>query len=285
MGSDVVVNMPHLANFGNTLKINEPHLATMKTVLSMQPGHLAKASQSMSLGTGRLNAYRNYYYLKTNTKPLIIPTYCYNRPGHLLRGKEKLKMAMPRSLQIKCKFNVRKQGLLLNYPNRISVEGEESYTLKRVPEKFIYKTGALTSTYPENSRFHYATGKLKLIPETYDEKLHTMHRCIAKNVKTKMIKTEPQMEHVPCKMKTDAHPVIKHITSSFKYYICKLREVPTIVIRRVPHLLELGSTFKLRSGRRSNVSCHFYIGQPKILDFDSTFEINQDLECEGEIGG
>lgn len=140
--------MPHLANFGNTLKINEPHLATMKTTLSMQPGHLAKASQSMSLGTGRLNAYRNYYYLKTNTKPLIIPTYCYNRPGHLLRGKEKLKMAMPRSLQGKCKFNVRKQGLLLNYPNRISVEGEESYTLKRVPEKFIYKSGALTSTYP-----------------------------------------------------------------------------------------------------------------------------------------
>ena len=142
-----MLTTPQLTDFGCALQVNEPHLATMTTLLSMQQARLASTSQSMSLGRGQLHVYGNYFYLNTLTTPLVIPTYYNNRPGHLLRSGDELKLTMPKTLQIKCNFNIRKQGLLLNYPNQISVEGEESYTLKRVPETFIYNTGSFSPIY------------------------------------------------------------------------------------------------------------------------------------------
>ena len=70
---------------------------------------------------------------------------------------------------------------------------------------------------------------------------------------------------------------------SFKYALYRVLNHPSLLLRPLPHILDLGSKFKIEFGRSQPVPCSFIINKPTIVDFGSEFEINQDLSCEGEF--
>ena len=121
----------------------------------MKPAKLGNIRQTIKLTNGKMFLHRSDFVLKTITKSKVIPQYYKNRLGHLLNFNSLLHLTQPKIHLIRSDYNIRKQGALLNYPNQMSVEDEESYTLIRIPEVFIYKTGQLSAIY--------STGKTKTI--------------------------------------------------------------------------------------------------------------------------
>ena len=152
-----MITVPKLADgFDNTLSVNEPKLELITAHLSMKPAKLADIRQTIKLTNGKMFLHRSDFVLKTITKSKVIPQYYKNRPGHLINFNSLVHLTQPKIHLIRSDYNIRKQGVLLNYPNQLSVEDEESYTLVRIPEEFIHNTGQLSAIY--------SNGKPKYIP-------------------------------------------------------------------------------------------------------------------------
>ena len=155
--SDVlVITVPKLADgVDNTLRVNEPKLELITAHLSMKPAKLADIRQTIKLTSGKMIFHRSDFDLRTITKSKLIPQYYKNRPGHLLNFNNVIHLTQPKIHLIKSDYNIRKQGALLNYPNQMSVEDEESYTLVRIPEVFIHNTGQLSTIYSPGKKKSY----------------------------------------------------------------------------------------------------------------------------------
>ena len=67
------------------------------------------------------------------------------------------------------------------------------------------------------------------------------------------------------------------------YAIYRVLNHPSILLRPLPQILDLGSKFKIEFGKTQPVPCSFIINKPTIVDFGSQFEINQDLSVDGEF--
>jgi hypothetical protein len=195
----------------------------------------------------------------------------------------------PTILNAETHFRLRQNGTLLEVPNElVNVEEEGLYSIKHVPNYFIFNKPHFSSIYTkENETYSFAKGELLSIPSTFDSKFSSPENSVIEEITPEFIQQPPQLKQIPIEYKIT--PIdkcqMKNIITSIKVTFYKVKEIMSEFIKNDPILKDFGSEMFIPAPYIRNTEADksiFIQPEPVILDTGSTFIINT-VELNGEI--
>lgn len=195
----------------------------------------------------------------------------------------------PTILETETHFRIRQKGTLLDVPSKlVNVEEEGLYSIKRVPNCFIFNQPHFSSIYTkENETYLFSKGELLSIPSTYDSKFASPESCVIQEVLPEFSQPSPQLKQVPIEYKIT--PIdkcqMKNVVTSIKITFYKVKEIMSEFIKKDPILKDFGTEMFMPPPYIRNTEADksiFIQPEPVILDTGSTFVINT-VELDGEI--
>jgi len=195
----------------------------------------------------------------------------------------------PSLLEAKSHFRLRQNGKLLLVPNElVNVEEQSSYSIKYVPNYFVFNQPHFSSIYTkENDTYSFTKGELLSIPSTFDPKFSSPENCFLREITSELIRPEPKLKQVQTEYKIT--PIdkcqMKNIITSIKISFHKVKEIMSIFIKNEPILKDYGTQMFISSPYIRNTEADktiFIHQEPIILDTGSTFIINN-VKLDGEI--
>jgi len=109
----------------------------------------------------------------------------------------------PTIIKAETSFRLRQNGTLLEVPNElVNVEEEGLYSIKHLPNYFIFNKPHFSSIYTkENETYSFTKGELLSIPSTFDSKFSSPENCVIEEVIPEFIHQPPQLKQVPIEYK------------------------------------------------------------------------------------
>jgi hypothetical protein len=109
----------------------------------------------------------------------------------------------PTILNAETHFRLRQNGTLLEVPNElVNVEEEGLYSIKHVPNYFIFNKPHFSSIYTkENETYSFAKGELLSISSTFDSKFSSPENCVIEEITPEFIQQPPQLKQIPIEYK------------------------------------------------------------------------------------
>jgi len=195
----------------------------------------------------------------------------------------------PTILEAETHFRLRQNGTLLQVPNElVNVEEEGLYSIKNIPNYFVFNQPHFSSIYTkENETYSFTKGELLSLPSTFDSKFSSPENCVIQEVTQEFIQETPKLKQIETEYKIT--PIdkcqMKNIITSIKITFYKVKEIMSIFIKNDPVLKDFGTEMFIPPPYIRNTEADrstFIQPEPVILDTGSTFIINT-VELNGEI--